>query len=321
MDLYKLCRKVMSLWSILVENAPINGVFIEACFRSVFRDINDIEKRASHLFSRNGGTLCCKRLIWDNLTAGCGLGKRNWANPRFNNTPRKHLRSLHQWRDWNFRKRLLKVAVHTNDMLWRKILVQTQGCASLNIRCIVSLFNLTELWSIAMHCSGQWTTGSASMYVSGPWKFHHSILKNGMVNLFQTSPSYFFDHCRQFALSFISFGHVEYSNLNSTKEHVAEVHASEHVRARNAIFAGKKDHSQWMQCNICFGKKENGRKNGHSYTSKFLWKWPGSRIPEWSSFLCSCEAVFLLLKRTCLWHVQKRDVVIMWRIMTWRRQK
>ena len=29
-----------------------------------------------------------------------------------------------------------------------------------------------------------------------------------MVNLFQTSPSYSYDHCRQFALEFVSFGYV-----------------------------------------------------------------------------------------------------------------
>ena len=49
----------------------------------------------------------------------------------------------------------IKVAAHTNDVLWRKILIQTQSRASLNTGCILNLFNPIELWSIAMHCGGQ----------------------------------------------------------------------------------------------------------------------------------------------------------------------
>ena len=55
----------------------VNGVFIEACFRSVFRHINDVEKRPAIYFPGTGSTLCCKRLIWDNLAPGCGITKRN----------------------------------------------------------------------------------------------------------------------------------------------------------------------------------------------------------------------------------------------------
>ena len=40
------------------------------------------------------------------------------------------------------------VAVHTYDVLWRKIIIQTQSRASLNTGCIVSLFNPIELWSM-----------------------------------------------------------------------------------------------------------------------------------------------------------------------------
>ena len=54
-----------------------------------------------------------------------------------------------------FYMKLIKVAFHTKDVLWREILVQIQNHASLNTSCIVSLFNPIELWSIAMHCGGQ----------------------------------------------------------------------------------------------------------------------------------------------------------------------
>ena len=46
-------------------------------------------------------------------------------------------------------------------------------------------------------------------------QLHHLITqKHGTVNLFQTSPSCSLDHCGQFALSFISFGHVCTATLN-----------------------------------------------------------------------------------------------------------
>ena len=48
------------------------------------------------------------------------------------------------------------------------------------------------------------------------------LLKNGKVNLFQTSLSYSFDHCRQFALSFISFSHVCTATLSLCVFRVSE---------------------------------------------------------------------------------------------------
>ena len=50
---------------------------------------------------------------------------------------------------------LLKVAVHTSDLLWHKILIWTRSHASFNTGCIVSLFNPIKLGSIATYCGGQ----------------------------------------------------------------------------------------------------------------------------------------------------------------------
>ena len=46
---------------------------------------------------------------------------------------------------------VFRVAVHTSDVLWRKM----KSHISLNTGGIVSLYNLLELWSIAMYCGGQ----------------------------------------------------------------------------------------------------------------------------------------------------------------------
>ena len=54
-----------------------------------------------------------------------------------------------------FPEACVKVAVHTCDVLSRKILAKTRSQASLNTSCVVSLFNPIELWSIAMLCDVQ----------------------------------------------------------------------------------------------------------------------------------------------------------------------
>ena len=55
-----------------------------------------------------------------------------------------------------------KVAVHTCDVLWRENLFKTQSYASLTTSYIVTLFNPTELWSIAMNYGGPLTNSNAS---------------------------------------------------------------------------------------------------------------------------------------------------------------
>ena len=46
---------------------------------------------------------------------------------------------------------IFKVAVHTCDVLWCENLIKTLRHTSLTTSCIVTLFNLIEVWSIAMH--------------------------------------------------------------------------------------------------------------------------------------------------------------------------
>ena len=46
-------------------------------------------------------------------------------------------------------------------------------------------------------------------------QLNYSIVKNIMVKLYQTSPSYSYDQCQQFAMSFISFSHVSTTTFST----------------------------------------------------------------------------------------------------------
>ena len=72
---------------------------------------------------------------------------------------------------------------------------------------ILRNFTVPNIEKNGDHHSFQWAWRPTSSFII-------QLLKNGTVNLYQTSPSYSFDHCRQFALVYF-IESCEYSNLNA----------------------------------------------------------------------------------------------------------
>ena len=131
-----------------------------------------------------------------------------------------------------------------------KILLKRKSHTSLNTGCIVSLFNPTELWSIAMHWNICFKTMKTvcevlrnfTIRILGKieknrfqWArrptFIIQLLKNGMVNIFQTSPSSMSTICT--ILYFIQL--CEYSNRVQVGRSPNDIKESLLVSCRRAI--------------------------------------------------------------------------------------